>query len=287
VKYCFIEAHRQDWGVARMCDLLSVSRSGYHAWRQRPTSARDTRNEELLPKIHRIYREGEGEYGSPTICHALRQEGHLVNHKRIARLMRDIGLRAVCKPRFKKTTVPCKETDASPNLLGQNFETTGPNLVWLSDITFIDTAEGWMFLTTVEDMWSRKIVGYAITDHLRAEAVMQALGMALSRREIQPGVIFHSDRGKQYADHRVRKILRAHKMKQSMSGTGNCYDNAMAESFFATLKKGHVFRERFTTREEARRKLFEYLEIFYNRVRRHSSLGYKSPVAFEEQQVLA
>jgi len=270
-----------------MCDLLSLSRSGYHAWRKRPMSARARRNEALLPEIHRIYREGEGEYGSPTIYHALRQKGHRVNHKRIARLMRNIGLRAICKPKFKRTTVPCKDSDASPNLLEQNFETSGPNLVWLSDITYVDTAEGWMFLTTVEDMWSRRIVGHAISDHLRAEAVMEALTMALSRREIEPGLIFHSDRGKQYADHRVRSILSAYKMKQSMSSTGNCYDNAMAESFFATLKKGHVFRERFRTREEARRKLFGYLEIFYNRVRRHSSLGYKSPVAFEEQRILA
>jgi transposase InsO family protein len=201
--------------------------------------------------------------------------------------MRNSGLRAVVKVRFKRTTVPCKEHEAAPNLLEQNFHTSGPNRVWLSDITFVDTEEGWMFLTTVEDMWSRRMVGHAITDHLRAEAVMEALEMGLSRRVVEPGLIFHSDRGKQYADHRVRSILSANGMRQSMSSTGNCYDNAMAESFFATLKKGHVFRERFRTREEARRKLFGYLEIFYNRVRRHSSLGYKSPVAFEEQQILA
>ena len=150
-----------------------------------------------------------------------------------------------------------------------------------SDITYIWTAEGWLYLTTVEDMWSRRIVGYAITDHLRATAVIDALTMALGRREVIGGLTFHSDRGKQYADHRVRLILAAHGMRRSMSSTGNCYDNAMAESFFATFKKGHVFWERFLTREEARRRIFEYLEVFYNRVRRHSSLGYKSPVAFE------
>ncbi len=155
--------------------------------------------------------------------------------------------------------------------------------MWISDITYIDTAEGWLYLTTVEDMCSRSMVGHAITDHLRATAVIDALNMALSRRAIAPGLIFHSDRGKQYVDHRFRAILEKNHIIQSMSSTGNCYDNAMAESFFATLKKGHLFRERFQTKEEARRKLFEYLEIFYNRVRRHSALGYKSPVAFEKQ----
>lgn len=265
-----------------MCSLLSISRSGFYAWRRRPMSKRETWNDELVRQIHEIYEEGKGEYGSPRICHVLREKGLMVNHKRIARLMRGIGLRSKVVRRFRHTTVPCKDKDASPNLLKQNFHTEEPNRVWLSDITYIDTEEGWLYLTTVEDMCSRRMVGHAITDHLRATAVMGALQMALSRRKVQPGLIFHSDRGKQYADHRVRTILSAIGIRQSMSSTGNCYDNAMAESFFATLKKGHLFRERFQTKEQARRKLFEYLEIFYNRVRRHSSLGYKSPVAFEK-----
>ncbi len=266
-----------------MCGLLNVSRSGFYAWQRRPVSVRRTWNDELIRKIREIYEEGEGEYGSPTICQTLREKGFMVNHKRIARLMRGIGLRSKVVRRFKHTTVRCKDRDASPNVLQQNFHIDRPNRVWLSDITYIDTAEGWLYLTTVEDMCSRGIVGHAITDHLRATAVIEALNMALSRRSIAPGLIFHSDRGVQYTDHRVRAILKANGISQSMSSTGNCYDNAMAESFFATLKKGHLFRERFQTKEEARRKLFEYLEIFYNRVRRHSALGYKSPVAFEQQ----
>ena len=220
------------------------------------------------------------------MCQVLRQEGSLVNHKRIARLMREIGLHSKVKRRFKHTTRACKDQEAAPNLLKQNFHTDGPNRVWLSDITFIDSNDGWLYLTTVEDMWSRRIVGHAITEHLRATAVMEALEMALSRRVVRPGLIFHSDRGRQYADHRVRAILKAWRIRQSMSSRGNCYDNAMAESFFATLKRGHVFWERFRTREEARRRIFEYLEVFYNRVRRHSSLGYKSPVAFEQQRTM-
>jgi transposase InsO family protein len=240
----------------------------------------------LTRAIRRIYAEGRGEYGSPTICQVLRQDGFLVNHKRIAHLMRRIGMRSKVVRQFKGTTKPCKDRDAAPNLLQQNFHTDAPNRVWLSDITYIDTEEGWLYLTTIEDMWSRRLVGHAITDHLRATAVAEALQMALGRRSVAANLILHSDRGKQYADHRVRSILTVHGIKQSMSGTGNCYDNAMAESFFATLKKGHVFWDRFQTKEEARRKLFEYLEVFYNRVRRHSALGYKSPVAFEQQQMI-
>jgi transposase InsO family protein len=269
-----------------MCCLLNLSRSGFYAWRKKPLSAHSAQNVDLVREIRRIYAQGRGEYGSPTICEALRQEGHLVNHKRIARLMRQIGLRSRVVPRFKRTTRRCKDRDAAPNLLQRNFYTDGPNRVWLSDITYIDTDEGWLYLTTVEDMWSRRMVGHAITDHLRATAVLHALEMALARRLVAPGLIFHSDRGTQYADHCVRRIFTTHGIIQSMSSTGNCYDNAMAESFFATFKKGHVFWERFRTKEEARRRIFEYLEVFYNRVRRHSSLGYKSPVAFEQQHTM-
>lgn len=281
-----MHSHHDRWKVGRMCGLLNVSRSGYYAWRTKGPSTRGMSNESLVREIHRVYAEGRGEYGSPTIYRVLREEGLRVNHKRIVRLMRQIGLFAKVFRRFKRTTKSCKDREAAPNLLKQNFHTGGPNRVWLSDITFIDSEEGWLYLTTIEDMWSRRIVGYAITNRLRAEAVIEALQMAVGRRSIAPGLIFHSDRGKQYIDHRVRAIMSEREMVQSMSSTGNCYDNAMAESFFATLKKGHLFSKRFQTKEEARRKLFEYLEVFYNRVRRHSSLGYKSPVAFEHQHMI-
>jgi putative transposase len=269
-----------------MCNLLNLSRSGYYTWEKTGESKREIRNKALIPEIHRIYIEGRGEYGSPTICAALREKGFQVNHKRIARLMRRIGLRSKVVRRFKRTTKACKCRDASPNLLRQNFQTDGPNRVWLSDITFIGTNEGWVYLTTIEDMWSRRLVGHAITDHLHATAVVDALQMAMGRRVIEPGLIFHSDRGKQYIDGKVRNIFAKYGILQSMSSTGNCYDNAMAESFFATMKKGHIFWQRFQSREQARRIIFEYLEIFYNRVRRHSSLGYKSPVAFEQQSTI-
>jgi len=266
-----------------MCRLLSVSRSGFYAWQGRRVSARAEENTHLVKIIREVYEEGRGEYGSPTICHVMRERGYRVNHKRIARLMRQNGVRSKISKHFKRTTRRCADRLASPNLLEQKFQTDGPNRVWLSDITYVGTDEGWLYVTTVEDLWSRRIVGHAITERLEATAIVAALTMALGQRMVQPGLVFHSDRGKQYVDRRVRKLLADQGMRQSMSSTGNCYDNAPAESFFATLKKGHVFWEDLQTKEQARRMLFEYLEVFYNRVRRHSSLGYKSPVAFEQQ----
>jgi putative transposase len=278
-----VEEHQKQWRVGLMCRVLKIMRSSYYAWRSRSVSDRDKENTGLRENIRRLYDEGRGTYGSPTICDVLRQEGYRVNHKRIARLMRQMGLRSKIARRFKRTTKPCKDREAAPNLLQQNFSSSGPNRVWLSDITYVWTREGWLYVTFIEDVWSRLPVGYTMTTHLRANAVIESLKMALGRRVVEPGLIFHSDRGRQYVDTEVREILTRHGMRQSMSSTGNCYDNAMAESFIATLKKSHVFWHRYQTRDEARRSIFEYLEIFYSRVRRHSALGYKSPVAFEEQ----
>jgi putative transposase len=287
VRYRFVEEHREQWGVKRLCRLLKLSRGGYYAWKRRIPSARTLENKQLRENIERLYQEGRGTYGSPTICESLRQEGLRVNHKRIARLMRQIRLRSKVARRFRRTTRRCDDRDAAPNLLEQCFWTDGPNRLWLSDITYLWTSEGWLYLTFIEDAWSRLPVGYAMSTHLRAEALIEALRMALGRRSVRPGLIFHSDRGKQYVDGNVRNILHQHGIVQSMSSTGNCYDNAMAESFIATLKKTHVYWQRFTTRDEARRSIFEYLEIFYSRVRRHSALGYKSPMAFEQSQTVA
>ncbi len=279
--------HRSVWHIGLMCRVLMVSRSGYYVWRRRPSSVRSDENERLKEKIRSEYARGRAEYGSPTITSALRQNGLLVNHKRIARLMRQMGLRSKVARRFKRTAKVCRDREAAPNLVKQQFRTDGPNRVWVSDITYIWTREGWLYLTVIEDVWSRMVVGYAMTVHLKAEGVVEALTKAVSRRTVKPGLIFHSDRGKQYIDGDVRSILTDHQIEQSMSSTGNCYDNAMAEAFFATLKKAHVFWHTYRTREEARRSIFEYLEVFYNRVRRHSALGYKSPVAFEQQHQLA
>jgi len=286
VKYQFVKAHSWQYRVERMCRLLTLSRSAYYRWLKKPKSRRDVENERIKQEIRRIYAEGRGEYGTPTVWEALREGPYRVNRKRVVRLMREMGLYSKVVKKFKRTTKACKDHLASPNLLKQNFETDGANKVWTSDITFIETPDGWLYLTTVKDLWSRRIIGYALTEHLRAEAVLEALEMALSHRRVQPGMIFHSDRGKQYIDHRFRELLAHHSIRQSMSSTGNCYDNAPSESFFATFKKGHLFWHPFQSKEEARRRITEYLDVFYNCVRRHSSLGYKSPVVFEIQQAM-
>lgn len=286
MRYRFVEEHRKMYRVGRMCWLLHLSRSGYYAWRKRPRSRRQVENDRLEWEIRRIYAEERQEYGSPTVTETLREEGFRVNHKRIARLMRQMGLWSKVTKRFKRTTRACKNDQASPNLLKQNFQTDGANKVWTSNITFVATPDGWLYIAVVRDLWSHRVLGHAITDHLRSDGVLEALALAFSRRTVQPGLIFHSDRGKQYVDHRVRELLKDHGILQSMSTPGNCYDNAPTESFFATFKKGHLFWGPFQSKEEARRKITEYLEVFYNCVRRHSSLSYKSPVAYEIQHAM-
>ena len=282
-----MDDHRRQYRVGRMCWLLALTRSGYYAWLKRPRSRRRLENDRLEWEIRRIYAEGRGEYGNPTITAALREEGFRVNHKRIARLMRQMGLFSKVVKKFRRTTRACRDDLASPNLVQQEFTVAGPNTVWVSDMTYVWTMEGWLYLTSIKDLWSRRVIGYAITDHLRATAVVEALQMALDHRPIGPELIFHSDRGKQYASQAVRSMLSQYGIRQSMSSTGNCYDNAPAESFFATFKKGHLFWSAeggFQTTEQARRLIVEYLEVFYNCVRRHSWLGYKSPVAYELHQ---
>ena len=268
-----MDDHRRQYRVGRMCWLLALTRSGYYAWLKRPRSRRRLENDRLEWEIRRIYAEGRGEYGNPTITAALREEGFRVNHKRIARLMRQMGLFSKVVKKFRRTTRACRDDLASPNLVQQEFTVAGPNTVWVSDMTYVWTMEGWLYLTSIKDLWSRRVIGYAITDHLRATAVVEALQMALDHRPIGPELIFHSDRGKQYASQAVRSMLSQYGIRQSMSSTGNCYDNAPAESFFATFKKGHLFWSAeggFQTTEQARRLIVEYLEVFYNCVRRHS-----------------
>ncbi len=195
--------------------------------------------------------------------------------------MHHMGLFSKVATKFRRTTRACRDDRASANLVKQKFTVTGPNNVWVSDMTYVRTMEGWLYLTSSKDLWSHPVIGYAITDHLRAGAVVEALQMALRHRPSAPGLIFHSDRGRQYASKLVCSMLSNHGIRQRMSSTGNCYDNAPAESFFATFKKGHLFWQPFLTKAQARRMIVAYVEVFYNCVRRHSSLGYKSPVAYE------
>ncbi len=248
-----------------------------------PESARKQENEKLVSEIRKVFIKNRKTYGSPRITEALHDKGIAVSRNRVARLMRENGIRAKIKRRFKVTTQSNHRFPISPNLLKGEFYAAAANLVWLSDITYIRTLEGWLYLTIIMDLYSRRIFGWSMSDRLTAKATtIPALIHAYRNCQPLPGTIFHSDKGVQYACTDFRDLLGSFKMIQSMSGTGNCYDNAVAESFFHTLKTELVYHERYLTRMEAKRCIFEYIEVFYNRFRKHSALGYKSPEEFEK-----
>jgi putative transposase len=268
-----------------MCLLLGVSRSGYYAYGRQGNGVRRKANERLLEEIKRSYRAGRGAYGSPRITTDLRERGFRCGKNRVARLMRINGIAAKTKRRFKATTNSRHCLPVAPNLLNKRFVATGPDKVWVSDITYVWTHEGWLYLATVLDLFSRRVVGWAMGERITSELVIRALNQAIWKRKPAPGLIFHSDRGGQYASDAFRIILARHGIVQSMSNKGDCYDNAVAESFFHTLKTEYVYFESFRTRMQAQSGIFEYIEAFYNPTRRHSTLGNMSPQQFEQASV--
>jgi transposase InsO family protein len=273
-----IEDQRDNWPVRVMCDALNVSPSGYYAWRSRPESSRKSANRALLVDIQRVHARHRERYGAPRIHAALRAEGQTVNRKRIERMMRHYGIRARVPRRYRVCTTDSKHSlPVAPNLLDQNFVADRPNQVWLADITYIPSAEGWLYLAVILDLFTRKVVGWAMRDHMRAELTIAALTMAIQRRRPRAGLIHHSDRGSQYAAGAFRDILRAAAITQSMSRKGNCWDNAPMESFFGTLKTELVHQREYLDRDAARRDLFAYIEGYYNRQRIHSAIGYLTP----------
>jgi transposase InsO family protein len=278
MRFRFIEQHARTFPVRLMCRVLKVSASGYYAWRTRPESARALANRSLLQAVRHLHVQHQGRYGSPRMHAALRAEGHQVSRGRVERLMRRQGIRALARRRFRPSTTDSRHHwPVAPNLLQQRFQVPTPDSVWLADITYIATGEGWLYLAAVLDLATRKIVGWAMRDHLRTELTLGALMMAVQRQRPTPGLIHHSDRGSQYAADAYTRRLIALGIKPSMSRTGCCYDNAPMESFFHTLKVELVHQRRWATREEARRDLFAYIEGYYNRRRIHSALGYLTP----------
>ena len=285
--YPFIEAEKaeQDGNVAMACVLLKVSRSAYYEWSKHVPSARDLSDAELGDKIVDIFTKSRRTYGAPRILTALAEDGICVGKKRVARLMVRRGLVGRCKRRFKVTTTPDPDARTlAPDLLKRAFSPEAHELdtAWCGDITYIRTWEGWLYLATVIDLASRKVVGFAMAEHMRADLVCDALEMALLRRQPAVGVKFHSDRGSQYTSEQFRRLLAQHGVVQSLSRPRQCWDNAVAESWFATLKEELIHRQGWPTRVIARRAIFEFIEVFYNRQRRHSSLGNLTPVAYEE-----
>jgi len=272
------------WPVYLQCKVLGVSSSGYYAWLKRPPSKRAVANQNLLNDIQRIHWNSHKRYGSPRVLAALRSEGKNIGKSRIEKLMRDNDLRALSKKRVRISTTDSKHNlPVAPNLVDRNFSAISPNDKWLADITYIPTGEGWLFLAAILDLCSRKIVGWAMRDHMRTKLPLAALMMAIQRQRPQPGLIHHSDRGSQYASHDYSDALAKAGMVQSMSRKGNCWDNAPMESFFHTLKTELVHHRNYATREDAKRDLFLYIEGFYNHQRIHSALGYLTPDQMEKK----
>ena len=274
----FVEDHRDEFPVWLMCTVLGVSASGYCAWRGRPESSRAAANRQILAEVRRVHGRHQGRYGSPRVHAALRAEGVAASRGRVARLMRWHGIRGAAARRFRPATTDSRHgLPVAPDLLGQAFRLVRPNRVWLADITYLPTGEGWLYLAAVLDLAARKVVEWAMRDHMRAELATSALVMAIQRQRPSTGLIQHSDRGSQYACRDYRDLLQTAGMRQSMSRKGCCYDNAPMESFFHTLKVELVHRTRFETREQARRELFAYIETDYNRQRAHSAIGDITP----------
>jgi transposase InsO family protein len=283
VSYAFIAKHAGVFPVRRMCQVLAVSPSGYYDWRKRPPSERQKANEKLLAAIRCEHEASRQTYGSPRVHAALKRQGFEAGRNRIARLMQAHGIVGKApKRKYPVTTQRAEGGLVAPNLLTQDFTASRPNQKWLADITYVDTAEGWLYLALVMDLFARPIVGWAMADHMRAELVEDAVIMAVGRRAPDPGLLHHSDQGSQYTSRLLQALLVAHHIQVSMSDVGNCYDNAPMESFFGTLKTECVTYQ-FVTRAEARLAIFEYIEVWYNRQRLHSSLDYMTPLEFEHQ----
>ena len=282
MRFRFIEDHRKTFLVRVMCSVLEVSASGYYAWRHRPESIRSQANQVLLGDIRRVHADSRRRYGSPRVHAALLAEGQRVGRNRVARLMRRHGIAVRTKRCFRVTTDSKHGFPVAPNLLDRKFTAPGPNKVWLADMTYIPTGEGWLYLAVVLDLFSRKVVGWAMRETMAQELTLSALQMAITNRKPGPGLLQHSDRGSQYAAHDYRRLLAKHGMLCSMSRKGNCWDNAPMESFFGSLKTELEEDGPFLTRQHARSTLFSFLEVFYNRTRLHSAIGYKTPADMEQ-----
>lgn len=285
-RYQRIRAMSADYTTTELCEAFEVSRSGYYDWLEREPSARQQANERLVQAIQLLRQGEEACYGSPRMTEELQARGHACSENRVARLMREHGLRAQTAPRFvPRTTDSDHDEPVAPNRLAERAAPDGPNQVWLQDITYVRTAQGWLYLALVLDLWSRKIVGWAMADHLRAELVVSALRMAQTQRQPGQGLLVHSDRGVQYASAATRAFLEQHGWIASMSRTGNPYDNAWMESAIGKIKSEVLGRQVPADHAAARQQLFAGIECWYNQRRRHSALGYQSPVAFETQSM--
>ena len=287
MRYRAIQEHDRRYPIRLMCRALAVSPAGYYAWRSRPESPRSANTRTLLSAIRVIHQESRETYGSPSIWDALLKQGHCVGEHRVARLMRVEGIRAKTVKKWRATTQSNHRGLVAENTLNRQFTVEHPNRVWAGDLTYVGTTEGWLYLAVILDLYSRLVIGWAMGARLTADLAEQALTMALANRTPTAGLLHHSDRGSQYAAASYQRVLDAHGLIPSMSRKGNCWDNACVESFFGTLKRELVYHRHYTTREDATQDIFEYIEVFYNRKRRHSTLGDDSPAEYAARAEVA
>jgi transposase InsO family protein len=285
VKYVAIKKNENIFKVKMMCQVLVVSRSGYYGWRNRAISLKSNKNSLLDAEIKKQFEREKGRAGAPRVTKQLKKNGISCSHNRVAKRMRLLGLRAKAAKKFKATTNSKHSLPIAPNLLKQDFNASYPNQKWVSDITYIWTEEGWLYLAVIVDLYSRMVVGWSMSERMTSTLVCDALRMALFRRGMPRGVMLHSDRGSQYCSHEYQKIIKEHGLICSMSKKGDCYDNAAMESWNHSLKVEAIHGERFLTRDSVKNHVFEYIEVYYNRYRLHSKIGYLTPVEFEDQKV--
>ncbi len=283
MKFAFVEEHQDELPVNRLCDIMGVSPRGYRAWRSRPASQRQRTDMVLLAHIREQFRLSLGSYGRPRLTEELKELGLDVGHRRIGRLMRENGIAVKRNRKFKATTDSNHRFNIAPNLLNRDFSAARPNQKWAGDISYVWTQEGWLYLAVILDLHSRRVIGWAVSNRMKRDLAIRALNMAIALRRPPKGCIHHTDRGSQYCSHDYQKLLRQHGFKVSMSGTGNCYDNAAVETFFKTNKAELLWYRSWRTRRDAEIAIFEYINGFYNPRRRHSALGWKSPLAFERK----
>ncbi|WP_281274656.1 IS3 family transposase [Lysinibacillus telephonicus] len=283
VIYGFIQQHRHEFRVAKMCEVLGVSRSGYYEWLNRPKSNQKERKEKLTSQIKRVYLDSRRNYGSPKITKQLNSEGVHVSQKTVSRIMKDEGIRSKTVKKYKATTNSKHNLPIYPNLLDQQFKVERPGQAWVADITYIWTSEGWLYLATIMELFSRRIIGWAMDTRMTKELVILALKRAIKTQTPTSGLIHHSDRGSQYASKEYQQVLRTNGIITSMSRKGNCYDNACIESFHSVIKRELVFHEKYKTRDQAKKSIIEYIVSFYNYKRIHSYTNYMSPIAYEKQ----
>ena len=283
MRFAYIEQYDGKLSQGELCRFLEVTDRGYRAWRPRPISQRQRDDMVILAHIREQHRLSVGSYGRPRMTEELQEQGLAVGHRRVGRLMQQNGIKVVRTHKCKATTDSAHNLNVAPNLLDQDFTATAPNQKWAGDISYIWTHQGWLYLAVIIDLYSRRVVGWAVSNKMKKDLAIRALEMAVNLRQPPEGCIHHTDRGSQYCSHDYQKLLKRYGFKASMSGKGNCYDNTMVETFFKTLKAELVWRQPWHTRRQCELALFQYINGFYNPRRRHSALGYKSPVTFERK----